>query len=121
MAEQQLIGALEAGGTKMVCATGYADGTVLEREQIATTTPQETVEAVNAWFADKGRVGLRCSFFGPASARSNVSSNSSLYKSQTLLSTIFGRSASSCQSLCGGKGNNFPPPAGAALCSLFPV
>ena len=38
MAEQQLIGALEAGGTKMVCATGYADGTVLEREQIATTT-----------------------------------------------------------------------------------
>ena len=24
MAEQQLIGALEAGGTKMVCATGYA-------------------------------------------------------------------------------------------------
>ena len=47
MAEQQLIGALEAGGTKMVCATGYADGTVLEREQIATTTPQETVEPVN--------------------------------------------------------------------------
>jgi len=68
-----------------------------------------------------GRVGLRCSFFGPASARSNVSSNSSLYKSQTLLSTIFGRSASSCQSLCGGKGNSFPHPAGAALCSLFPV
>lgn len=29
MAEQQLIRALEAGGTKMVCATGYADGTVL--------------------------------------------------------------------------------------------
>lgn len=39
MAEQQLIGAFEAGGTKMVCATGYADGTVLEREQIVTTTP----------------------------------------------------------------------------------
>lgn len=29
MAEQQRIGVLEAGGTKMVCATGYADGTVL--------------------------------------------------------------------------------------------
>ena len=40
MAEQQLIGVLEAGGTKMVCATGYADGTVLEREQIVTTTPR---------------------------------------------------------------------------------
>lgn len=65
MAEQQLIGALEAGGTKMVCATGYADGTVLEREQIATTTPQETVEAVNAWFANKGIAALGIGAFGP--------------------------------------------------------
>lgn len=38
----------------MACATGYADGTVLEREQIVTTTLQETVEAVNTRFADKG-------------------------------------------------------------------
>ncbi len=58
MAEQQLIGALEAGGTKMVCATGHADGMVLEREQIVTTTPQETVEAVNARFTDKGIAAL---------------------------------------------------------------
>ena len=65
MADQQLIGALEAGGTKMVCATGYADGTVLEREQIATTTPQETVEAVNAWFANKGIAALGIGAFGP--------------------------------------------------------
>ena len=65
MAVQQLIGALVAGGTKMVCATGYADGTVLEREQIATTTPQETVEAVNAWFADKGIAALGIGAFGP--------------------------------------------------------
>ena len=56
MAEQQLIGALEAGGTKMVCATGYADGTVLEREQIATTTPQETVVRGSACCAG-GRCG----------------------------------------------------------------
>ena len=65
MAEQQLIGALEAGGTKMVCATGYADGTVLEHEQIATTTPQETVEAVNAWFANKGIAARGIGAFGP--------------------------------------------------------
>lgn len=64
MAEQQLIGALEAGGTKMVCATGYADGTVLEREQIVTTTPQETVEAVNAWLADKGIAALGIAALG---------------------------------------------------------
>lgn len=64
MLEQQLIGALEAGGTKMVCATGYADGTVLERERIATTTPQETVKTVNAWFADKGIAALGIGAFG---------------------------------------------------------
>ena len=39
MAEQQLIGALEAGGTKMVCATGYADGTVLELSLIHISEP----------------------------------------------------------------------------------
>lgn len=65
MAEQQLIGALGAGGTKMVCATGYAGGTVLEREQVATTAPQETIEAVNAWFANKGIAALGIGAFGP--------------------------------------------------------
>lgn len=64
MAEQQLIGAFEAGGTKMVCATGHTDGTVLERGQIVTTTPQETVEAVNAWLADKGIAALGIGAFG---------------------------------------------------------
>lgn len=69
MAEQQLIGALEAGGTKMVCATGHTDGTVLEREQIVTTTPQETVEAVNAWLADKGIAALGIGTFGSRRAK----------------------------------------------------
>ena len=39
MAEQQLIGALEAGGTTMVCATGYADGTVLEEGMQVVMSP----------------------------------------------------------------------------------
>lgn len=69
MPEQQLIEALEAGGTKMVCATGYADGTVLEREQIATTAPQETVEAVNARFTDKGIAALGIGAFGSKCAQ----------------------------------------------------
>lgn len=68
MAEQQLIGGLEAGGTKMVCATGYADGTVLEREQVVTTTPQETVEAVNALTA-KGIAALGIGAFGSKCAK----------------------------------------------------
>lgn len=51
----------------MACATGYADGTVLEREQIVTTTLQETVEAVNARFADKGiaAFGSKCAKGAP--------------------------------------------------------
>ena len=61
MAEQQLIGALDTGGTKMVHAMARCRGTghgILEREQIATTTPRETVEAVVTWFADKGIAAL---------------------------------------------------------------
>ena len=65
MAEQRLIGALEAGGTKMVCATGHADGTVLESEEIPTTTPDETVAAVAEWFRGRGIEALGVGAFGP--------------------------------------------------------
>ena len=63
--EKVLLGALEAGGTKMVCATGYADGTVLESEELPTTTPEETVEAVVKWFEGKGITALGIGAFGP--------------------------------------------------------
>ena len=33
-----LIGALEAGGTKMVCALGREDGTIIEQVSIPTTS-----------------------------------------------------------------------------------
>ena len=33
------IGALEAGGTKMVCAVATEQGEILERESFPTTTP----------------------------------------------------------------------------------
>ena len=63
--ENVLLGALEAGGTKMVCATGFADGTVVESEQIPTTTPAETAAACAAWFQDKGIAALGIGAFGP--------------------------------------------------------
>lgn len=65
MDSSKLIGALEAGGTKMVVATGYADGAVVEREEIPTTTPEETVTAINGWFKDKGIAALGIGAFGP--------------------------------------------------------
>lgn len=63
--EQVLLGALEAGGTKMVCATGYADGTVVERIEMPTTTPADTMKEVAAWFADKDVAALGIGAFGP--------------------------------------------------------
>ena len=48
-----LIGALEAGGTKMVCALGNENGTILEQVSIPTTTPEETVEQIVRYFKDK--------------------------------------------------------------------
>ena len=41
-----LIGALEAGGTKMVCALGREDGTIIEQVSIPTTTPEETISKI---------------------------------------------------------------------------
>lgn len=65
MSEIVRIGALEAGGTKMVCAVGLADGTVLESEQIPTAGPAETVEAVVDWFSGRSVAALGIGAFGP--------------------------------------------------------
>lgn len=63
--DQQLLGALEAGGTKMVCATGYVDGSIAACTEIPTTTPEETTAAIVAWFEDKGIAALGVGAFGP--------------------------------------------------------
>ena len=47
------IGALEAGGTKMVCAVGDETGMIFERTRIPTTMPEETLNALVEWFQDK--------------------------------------------------------------------
>ena len=60
-----LIGALEAGGTKMVCALGREDGTIIEQVSIPTTTPEETIPKITAYFKDKGIEALGIGAFGP--------------------------------------------------------
>lgn len=62
---ERLLGALEAGGTKMVCAVGHGDGTVLESVELPTTTPDETCDAIVAWFAGRGIDALGIGAFGP--------------------------------------------------------
>ena len=39
-------GALEAGGTKMVCAIGDENGRIIEQISVPTTTPDETMPAI---------------------------------------------------------------------------
>ncbi|MBO4902791.1 MAG: ROK family protein [Lachnospiraceae bacterium] len=65
----KIYGALEAGGTKMVCATGLADGTILEQTSIPTTTPDDTVEKIADFFSDKGIVSLGIATFGPVDVK----------------------------------------------------
>lgn len=63
---KQVIGALEAGGTKMVLAIGKPDGTILEQVSIPTGTPEETIPPMIAYFKDKDIAALGIGSFGPA-------------------------------------------------------
>ncbi len=45
-----LIGAIEAGGTKFICALAQVDGTILARARIDTRTPTECFPEVTAFF-----------------------------------------------------------------------
>ncbi|MFN3837797.1 MAG: ROK family protein [Brevundimonas sp.] len=69
-----LIGGIEAGGTKFVCGVSGLDGRVIEQIRIPTTTPEETLAAVSAFFdqaqARHGRLSaLAIGSFGPLSLR----------------------------------------------------
>lgn len=59
------LGALEAGGTKMVCAIGNERGEIFERISLPTETPEVTVPKLLAYFADKKIQALGIGCFGP--------------------------------------------------------
>jgi len=65
------LGALEAGGTKMVCAIGDENGNIYERKTIPTQTPEETLPRIAAFFADKGLDALGIACFGPVDPDKN--------------------------------------------------
>jgi fructokinase len=59
-------GAIEAGGTKWVCAIGDETGELVETETLPTTTPDETIGGAAAWLGKGGpleALGVGC--FGP--------------------------------------------------------
>ena len=59
------LGALEAGGTKMVCAVGNENGEILDRISIPTETPEITVPAMIQYFQEKEVEALGIGCFGP--------------------------------------------------------
>jgi len=65
------LGALEAGGTKMVCAIGDELGNVIERASFPTRVPEETMPDIINYFKDKDIEALGVSSFGPLNLDEN--------------------------------------------------
>lgn len=63
------LGALEAGGTKMVMAVGNEKGEIFEKKSIPTTIPQETIPEMIDFFQDKNIKSLGIGTFGPVDVR----------------------------------------------------
>jgi fructokinase len=59
------LGAIEAGGTKFVLAVGNDQGEVFHKTVIPTTTPEETMKQVVAWFETHPVDRLGIGSFGP--------------------------------------------------------
>jgi fructokinase len=66
-AVRDLLGAVEGGGTKFLCAIGSSHDRLLDRTRIETTEPRATLAAIVRFFAPYGaRLGaLGVSCFGP--------------------------------------------------------
>ena len=59
------LGALEAGGTKMVLAVGDEKGNIFEETQFPTKTPEETMPLMIEWFKERNIEALGIGCFGP--------------------------------------------------------
>ncbi|TDL73726.1 ROK family protein [Rhodococcus qingshengii] len=60
-----MLGAIEAGGTKFVCAVGDETGKIIERIQIPTTVPEETMSQVIEFFKGYQLEAIGVGSFGP--------------------------------------------------------
>lgn len=66
-----ILGALEAGGTKMVCAIGNENGEIFERVSVPTETPEITMPKLMEYFKDKQIEALGIGCFGPIDLNKN--------------------------------------------------
>jgi fructokinase len=60
-----LLGAVEGGGTKFVCAVGHGPHDIREETRFHTGTPDETLSRVLAFFSDYPIAALGVGMFGP--------------------------------------------------------
>ncbi|GHH97880.1 ROK family protein [Neobacillus kokaensis] len=60
-----MLGAIEAGGTKFVCAVGDEKGNIIDRVKIPTTVPEETMAEVIAFFKKYELDAIGIGSFGP--------------------------------------------------------
>lgn len=70
-----MLGAIEAGGTKFVCAVGDETGEIVDRIQIPTTVPSETMPQVVSFFKKYQIAAIGIGSFGPI----DVNEESSTY------------------------------------------
>jgi len=60
-----LLGALEAGGTKMVCAIGDENGEIFDQVSFPTNDPESTMKNIIDYFKESKILGLGVGNFGP--------------------------------------------------------
>lgn len=66
-----ILGALEAGGTKMVLSIGNEHGEIIDRISIPTRTPDTTIPEIIKYFEDKDIHALGIGSFGPIDLNKN--------------------------------------------------
>ncbi|BDR60965.1 fructokinase ScrK [Lactobacillus xylocopicola] len=64
-----ILGSIEAGGTKFVCAIGNENYQVKDQVTIPTTKPAETLQKVADYFKDAGVEAIGIASFGPIEVR----------------------------------------------------
>ena len=60
-----LLGGLECGGTKMVCAIGDENGRIIKKERIISLDPETTVPQIIDFFRTNSIIALGVASFGP--------------------------------------------------------
>lgn len=62
-----MVGGIEAGGTKFICAVGSGPGDIAAETRIPTTTPKETITRVIKFFSEQGKSidAIGIGSFGP--------------------------------------------------------